>query len=146
MLNRLPKWLPTLEELLPDLGRPSAKALAKTFGVTERTVKNWIKNGAPRSVIFSLFWLTSYGRQHIDAEAHEYTVMHIGLADARKRQVIELEKKIQRLSAIADFGAANDPAPDIVSGIKSDLVVPLTPDPGLRPTMPPPSCEPRRWS
>lgn len=144
MLNRLPKWLPTLEELLPDLGRPSTKELAKTFGVTERTVKNWIKNGAPRSVIFSLFWLTGYGRQHIDAEAHEYTVMQIGLADCRKRRIAELEKKIQRLAAIADFGSANDPTEDI--RIRSDLVVPFTPDPGLRPTMPSPSCERHRLS
>lgn len=146
MLNRLPNWTPSLAEMLPELGRPSAKAIGKAFGVTERTAKGWIKNGAPRAVLLSMYWLTGHGQKILDVDLYNYAQNHIGLSRARERQIVELEKQVQHLAAIADFGSANDPAPNIVSGNCFDVTVTLTTDPGLRPTMTRPSCERQRLS
>ncbi len=146
MLNRLPGWPPTLADMLPELGYPKAAEIGRAFGVTERTAKGWIKNGAPRAVLLALYWLTSHGQRNLNADLHNYAQAHAGMAQAQARQIKALEAQIDRLARLADFGSANDPAPGIVSGIRSDRVVPLTPDPGLRPTMPPPSCERHRLS
>lgn len=146
MLNRLPNWTPSLADMLPELGRPSAKAIGKTFGVSEQTAKGWIKNGAPRAVLLSLYWLTGHGQQCLDVELYNYAQNHIGLSRARERKIVELEKQVQHLAAIADFGSANDPAPGLVSGNCFNVTVTLKPDPGLQPTMPSPNCERHRRS
>lgn len=146
MLNRLPKQTATLAEMLPELGNPSPEAIAKAFDVTTRTAKGWMKNGAPRAVLLSLYWLTRPGQQNLDAELHNWAMIHHGLAAARLREIERLEAQIVSLSAIADFGSANDPAPGVVSGIRFGTLCASDADPGLRPTTPPARPETRRLS
>lgn len=70
MLNRLPKYPPSLGDMLADIGNPGDKAVAKAFGVTTRTVRNWHRRGAPRPVLLSLFWLTRWGCSELDSDWH----------------------------------------------------------------------------
>lgn len=123
MLNRLPVLVVPLSMLIEDIGNPSPKRIAKALGVTERTVKKWIREDiAPRPVMLSLYWLTGWGQSAVHCEAHNAAVMHAGMVGCLRREIALLNARLDRLGRIADFGAANDPAPN----------VPL-------PAMPPPS-------
>ena len=52
MLNRIPRRLPPLSDLLADLGHPDEKAVAKALGVSESTVYRWKrKDKAPRPAL-----------------------------------------------------------------------------------------------
>lgn len=116
MLNRLPSptQMPPLSMLVDDIGRPSPRRLAKSFDVTERTVRRWMKEDqAPRAVMFALFWLTSWGQQAVHSEAHNSAVMHAGMARCLRDEIDRLRSQLERLGRIADFGAANDPAESV---------------------------------
>ena len=127
MLNRLPVQIPPLWLLLDDIGNPPAKRLAKALDVTERTVKKWIRDDvAPRPVMLSLYWLTRWGQSAVHCEAHNAAVMHAGMVGGLRREIELLNARLDRLGRIADFGAANDPAPNVA--------LPTTPRP--RPEMP----------
>ncbi len=114
MLNRIPSQLPPLELLIADIGRPSPRALAKALHVSERTVRRWIREEqAPMPVMLALFWVSRWGVSAVNAEAHNAAVMQAQLANAHAREVLELRERLRRMGQIADFGAANDPAPDV---------------------------------
>jgi hypothetical protein len=101
--------------MLDDIGRPSAKEIARAFKVSEATVKKWMRaDAAPHAVMLAVFWITRWGISAIDCEAHNAAIMSAGLARSRLEAIESLEKKIQRLAQIANFGSANDPAPGVV--------------------------------
>ena len=111
MLNRLPRQIPPLSWMLDDIGNPKPREVAGALGVSERTVKGWIaRDEAPTPVLLSLFWLTRWGRQAVDAEAHNAACMHATMAALLRDELAELNARMQRLGRIADFGSANDPA------------------------------------
>lgn len=115
MLNRLPRQVPPLSMMLDDIGRPSPRELARAFDVTERTVRRWIADdSAPLTVLLALFWLTSWGISAVDAEAHNSAVMSASMVRVLRGQVSDLKARLDRLGKIADFGAANDPAPGVM--------------------------------
>ena len=115
MLNRLPRQLPLLSDLLNDIGNPEPKAIAKSLQVSERTVRMWLKQDhAPHAAMLALYWLTKWGRSEVDCEAHNAAVMSATMARARLDRINELQGQIKRLGQIAQFGSANDPADGVV--------------------------------
>lgn len=116
MLNRLPSptQMPPLWMLVDDIGRPSPRQLARSFDVTERTVKRWLKEDqAPRAVMFALFWLTRWGQQAVHCEAHNDAILQASIARNLRDQIERLRAQLEHLGRIADFGAANDPAESV---------------------------------
>ena len=134
MLNRLPGQVPPLSMMLDDIGRPTPRALARAFDVTERTARRWIATeNAPLAVLLALFWLTRWGVSAIDAEAHNAAVMHAAMVMALRTEVDVLQRKLKRIGQIGDFGAANDPELGVALPL---AVVPINagpPDAVLRP-------------
>lgn len=109
-LHRLPRSLPALSLLLDDLGRPSAAELARALGVGERTVYRWLAaDAAPRPAHLALYFASSYGWSLVDSEARHAVQTWRGLAESRGRDLVALEARLRRLSALGDFGSANDP-------------------------------------
>ena len=116
MLELLPKEVPPLETLLDNIGRPRARKVAKALGVSERTVQRWQETGhAPRPVLLALFWITRWGFSIIDCKAHNDAVMYAGMVNGLKRQIADLEERLEAVGRIGDFGSANDPAPGVRS-------------------------------
>jgi hypothetical protein len=111
MLNRLPRQMPPMSWMLDDIGNPKPRDLARALGVSERTVKGWIaRDEAPTPALLALFWLTRWGQQAVDAEAHNAACMHATMVALLRGELAELNVRLQRLGRIADFGSANDPA------------------------------------
>ncbi|TXJ03408.1 MAG: hypothetical protein E6Q31_00495 [Aquabacterium sp.] len=109
MLNRLPRHMPALPVILADIGSPPLDLVARTFGVTVTTVKRWMKHGAPKPVLFSLWWLTRWGMSELDAEQFNRAQLSHQLAQAYSREMVKLKQQIEHLQRIGTFGAANDP-------------------------------------
>lgn len=110
MLKRLPKQLPGIEEMLLELGRPTAHVIAKALQVSPGTVKRWIRTGRlPRSAHLALYWLTHSGRADIEVDMHNELLIAYGLARAYERERNELRALLKHVLAIGSFGAANDP-------------------------------------
>jgi predicted DNA-binding transcriptional regulator AlpA len=118
MLNRLPKFLPTLKEMMQDCFNVTPQELAKALGVTERTVWRWLKNdSAPKAVLLSLFWLTRWGMSQTNAEVHNLASLHMSMSSALRselgkaqQEIKALQSQIEHLGRLGDFGSANDPA------------------------------------
>lgn len=80
MRNPGPRHTPELLTILADLGNPNAKALAKYLGVNERTIYVWkAKNLAPKSALWALFWLSSYGQSAINCDLYNGFQMQTNL-------------------------------------------------------------------
>lgn len=110
MLNRIPKQLPSLGQMLADIGNPSAAELARALGVSDRTTRGWIAaNSAPRPACIAIFWLTTWGRSAIDAEAVNLMQMHAAMATAYRAEAETLRAQMAEVLACADFGSANSP-------------------------------------
>lgn len=88
MLHLIPNWLPLFDDVISDIGRPHPQALAKSLGVTERTVYRWLSepDHAPRPATLSLFWLSRWGLSTIDAELFNRAQVYLGHAQALKRE------------------------------------------------------------
>ena len=57
----------------------------------------------------ALFWLTSWGRSLIEAQAVNDARLAVAYLEALKRQVADLEDAVRYLHALNASGAANDP-------------------------------------
>lgn len=69
-IDQAPRDLPVWELIINDLGRPSAKRVARALGVGVSTVYRWNLDGhAPRMACLALFWLTRWGRSEVNARA-----------------------------------------------------------------------------
>lgn len=131
MLSRAPRALPALPLLLSDLGNPSAAAIGRALGVSERTAWRWLAAGdAPRPASLALYWLTTWGWSAVEAEARNRLALAEQLAAAWKRERDALAAENARLRAIGDFGCANDPGAWSI----------VQPAPGIRPTRPAPAA------
>jgi len=105
-----PRSLPALSQLLPILGNPSPREIARFLDVTERTVYAWkAADRAPKAAILALFWESSYGLSSLDAELHNTAMVHKRHAESLARHVVNLECRIARLEKIGSFGSANSP-------------------------------------
>lgn len=116
VLIRMPRHLPPLRALLADLGSPTAKAIGEALGVNQRTVKRWLAaDVAPRPAMLALFWLSRWGRSQLQCEALNETNLKLEIARCLADESQALAGQIDRLTCIADFGSANDPAPEVIA-------------------------------
>lgn len=108
---------PDLHTMLADLGSPNVRQLGKALGVSPSTAARWIKTGeAPRPAMLALFWLTRWGVSQINCQAQNDAIHQAQLAACYRGQLeeacarlMEAQAKLEHLSRIGHFGAANDP-------------------------------------
>lgn len=123
MLHRIPRHIPQLSMMLADLGSPSAVQIAKALGVDKGTAYRWIRNDkAPYPVLLALFWLTRWGVSQVHCEAHNDALRQAQLAACYRAQLEDALAKLDHLGRIGDFGAANDPTPEV---LRRAAVLPL---------------------
>lgn len=109
-VDHAPVQLPSWQQLLDELGQPSARRLARVLGVGARTVYRWNASGhAPRVACLALFWLTRWGRSAIDAQAVNDARTAVAYADGLRRELLHAERQIAHLRAIGRFDTANEP-------------------------------------
>lgn len=112
----MPKRLPTLEEMLMDIGNPHPREIAKALHVNERTVWRWKSAGeAPLSVMLAIFWTTRWGRSEVHTEATNDAIRFASLARCLQDELDSVRARLARVAKIGDFGSSNDPAPEFPS-------------------------------
>lgn len=105
-----PRALPALSQLLPALGHPSPREIARYLDVTERTVFAWkAADRAPKAALLALFWESDYGLSALDAELHNTAMVHKNHAQSLLRELGILQVRIARLEKMGSFGSANAP-------------------------------------
>lgn len=109
---RAPKNLPTWDQVTQDLNSPSVPELMRLLDLSERTVRLYsAQHVAPRPVLLSLFWESSYGKSTIDAELFNAAQVHRSHSQALEKENLLLRVRVARLEQLGDFGCAN--APDL---------------------------------
>lgn len=109
-VDHAPVQLPSWQQLLDELGAPSARRIARVLGVGARTVYRWNASGhAPRVACLALFWLTRWGRSAVDAQAVNDARTAVAYAEGLRRELLHAERQIAHLRAIGRFGTANEP-------------------------------------
>lgn len=109
-IRKLPKHTPPLGVMLEALGRPHPQELARALGVGERTVRRWIsENDAPRPVLLSLFWLTHWGAQWLDADTHNLLLHHMRAGELATKEAERLRRDLAALAAFVDARQAEAP-------------------------------------
>lgn len=109
-IHHTPPTVPSWPQLLDALRQPPAAVVARTLGLSLRTVRRYNRSGrAPRTVRLALFWLTHWGRSLVEAQAVNDARLAVAYLDALKRRVAELEDAVRYLQALNASGAANDP-------------------------------------
>ncbi len=109
-IEHAPGSLPIWHTILDDLGRPPVGRIARVLGVSVRTVYRYNRTGeAPRVVLLALFWLTSWGRSAVHAQAWNDAQVAVSYVASLRRRVDQLEADVSRLAALGQSGAANDP-------------------------------------
>lgn len=107
-IENAPRSLPAWELILDDLGRPPAPAMAKALGVGKATVYRWNAAGkAPRMATLALFWLTTWGRSMVDAQATNDARQFAGLARSLADENKQLKAQIEALDYDLRAMAAN---------------------------------------
>ncbi len=100
---------PDLRALLDDLQATPAE-VAKFLQVTERSVFRWLAEGsAPFAVLAALWHETPAGRHVCALDVGNEVLIYRGLAQAHESACNTKTLQLERLLAIGDFGAANDP-------------------------------------
>ena len=112
-IEQAPSSVPIWQLLMDDLCQPPPARVARVLGLGVRTVQRYNATGyAPRHVCLAVFWLTSWGRQSVHAQAHNDAVLMVGYVNGLRSQVDALEGHVSHLMSIGDFGCANQPADD----------------------------------
>lgn len=120
MLHFAPKSLPSFNQILPHLGNPHPRRLAKYLGVSERTIYHWKKTDkAPKAVLLALFWESSYGQKTIDYSTFNAMQSYKLLSESLKRNILNLEARVRYLEKNGSFDSANEPFLTPVPEIKS---------------------------
>jgi hypothetical protein len=115
-IEHAPSTVPYWHTLMEDLCNPPADRVARVLGLSRRSIQRYNSSGyAPRCVCLAVFWLTSWGRATVHAQAHNDAVLMVGYVDGLRSQVESLESKVAHLLRVGDFGAANEPAQRVIS-------------------------------
>lgn len=135
---------PDLPTMLADLGNPNVRQLGRALGVSPTTAARWIKAGhAPRPAMLALFWLTRWGVSQIHCQAHNDALQQAQIAANYLSQLKEAgaqlmvaQAKLDHLGRIGDFGAANDPMPNVRRHVPAlpVIAVPGEPQPAPKAT------------
>ncbi len=109
-LDNAPRTLPIWQLILDDLGCPPAYRIARTLGVSERTVYRWNHGGyPPRMALLALFWLTRWGHSEVHTRATNDAILAASYVRSLTDRVRELEAELQHVLTLGDTGAANGP-------------------------------------
>lgn len=109
-IDQAPATLPIWQSIRDDLGDPPAHRIARTLGVSVRSVYRWnAAQEAPRCAVLALFWLTRWGQSHVNAQAVNDASMACNYVHALQAEVATLTKRVQYLERISHSGAANAP-------------------------------------
>lgn len=109
-VEQAPRQLPIWPQLMEDLRQPRPSRVARALGVSVRTVRRYNETGhAPRAVCLAVFWLTSWGRSLIHAQAVNDAQLAVSLHRAQAERIEQLEALVKHLQQIGHFGAANEP-------------------------------------
>lgn len=104
--------MPSLLTMLDDLPH-NVPMLCKHLDISKSTLDRYIKaEGAPRTVMLSLFWETRWGVSQINCQAVNDAAMHYGYSDMLRQQNAKLHRQIAQLeSERSTYGhlAANTP-------------------------------------
>jgi hypothetical protein len=126
-----PDQLPPLSILIDDLhGSRTPESIGRHLGVSGLTVRRWMaKDGAPRAALLALFWETRWGLSALDAQAVNLVRTHIGLNNALRRENAALQRRIQYLESVGQFGSANAPnfQTSPLGGFESAIPIALRP-------------------
>ena len=117
-----------LRGLLEDL-HASPLQISKFLKVTERSVWRWLADdSAPFAVLAALWHETPRGRESAACDVGNELVIQRGLARSNHDSLANETRRLSRVLAISDTGAANDP---LMSGPASQFggVLPLRLDP-----------------
>lgn len=115
-----PRALPALSQLLPALGNPSPREIARYLDVTERTVYAWkAADLAPKAAQLALFWESSYGLSALDAELFNQVAVYRNLSESLNHEAQMLRVRIARLEKIGSFASANAPYLSPVAGFSA---------------------------
>lgn len=108
-IEHAPRSLPTWQLMLDDLGAPPAPRVARVLGVSERSVYRWAAHGAaPRCPSLALFWLTSWGRETVAAQATNDAKLAVSYVRSLADEIHRLQATVRHLSSLST-GASNDP-------------------------------------
>jgi len=108
-IDNAPRTFPIWKLILEDLGHPPPRRIAKVLGVGLSTVYRWNQTGcAPRAACLALFWLTSWGRASVHADAVNDCQVAVGYANALESQLHEMRRQLEHALALNSSGAAND--------------------------------------
>ena len=99
------------------LPRPKQQVSCKSLGVTEQTLKKYIKaEGAPRAMMLALFWEMRCGRSAADTEAANFGAIYYRKAMGLERENVASRKKMQAMQLELDrqiHESANSPFFDV---------------------------------
>lgn len=107
---RAPTQTPHILTLLDDMPTKTERQLARHLGLSASTIAKYRRTGeAPRLVHLALFWESRWGLSVLDCDVHNRDRLASAQIATLQRQVHALKDQVARLSALGDFGAANDP-------------------------------------
>lgn len=107
---RAPTQTPHILTLLDDMPTQQDRQLARHLGLSASTIAKYRRTGeAPRLVHLALFWESRWGLSVLDCEIENRQRMAKAQIETLQHQVQALQAQVARLSALGDFGAANDP-------------------------------------
>ena len=105
-----PRSIPALSQVLPDLGNPSPREIARYLDVSERTVYGWkASDDAPRAALLALFWESSYGLSALDAELFNSVAVYRNLSESLNLEAQNLRTRIAWLEKNGRFDCSNQP-------------------------------------
>lgn len=109
-IDHAPLHMPIWHQMMEDLCHPPPERVARVLGISVRTVQRYNRAGfAPRSVCLSIFWLTSWGRSAVHAQATNDARLMASYVDVLTRHAEALASQVEHLLSIGSFGSANDP-------------------------------------
>lgn len=103
-MRTVPRQLPPFALLVDDCGF-NTRHIAKYLGVSERTIKKWIRRDhAPRAATLALFFCTRWGREYVNCDAENHANVMRGLASAAEHRAKQAETKAKQAEKkLADF-------------------------------------------
>lgn len=109
-IDQAPRALPIWHAILADLGDPEPRRIAKTLGVSLRTVYRWnAAQEAPKCAAMALFWLTRWGQSQVNCQAINDAVLACSYVEALQSEVKTLRVQVDKLARLNRHGAANGP-------------------------------------
>lgn len=109
-IGQLPGHVPGWDVLMDNLGNPPVERVARVLGLSVDEVSRFNETGgATRVACLALFWLTTWGREAVHAQAVNDARLMAQVCASLEGRVVELERKVVHLSALGEFGASNEP-------------------------------------